>query len=292
VLRPEHVVGRSPRSDLFIEAEYVSVLHATIRWNGEGWEIKDLGSLNGTHVDEQPLALGQTASLKKGSTIWFGNQSESWSMIEDTPPRVMAISLESEEIALPDGDMLAIPSAHSPELVLLRGAQGGWEREEADGTLTPMRDQDRFVTRAGRWVFCCPQVIAPTSALADRATLRSAGLEFEVSLDEEHVEVTLRTGGKRIRLGARAHNYLMLTMARRRIADQAAGFIPSGCGWIYVEELLEELKVTAEQLNLEIFRIRQQFGALGFHQPIAIVERRPRTRQLRLGIAELSVRTI
>jgi hypothetical protein len=292
ILRAEHLVGRSTRCDLCIDAEYVSVQHATIRWNGEAWEIRDLGSLNGTQVNGELLTLGKSYPLRKGASIGFGNERESWSLLDDSPPLVMALSLESETAVLPEGDMLAVPSSQSPETVLFRSAQGGWQREEADGTLTSLKDQDRFVTRAGRWLFCCPHVVAPTSSLEERASTRGASLEFEVSLDEEHVEVTLHAPNRRLSLGARACHYLLLTLARHRIEDQAEGFIPSACGWIYVEDLVKKLQISPEQLNLDIFRIRQQFGALGFDNPAGIIERRPRTRQLRLGIAELSERRV
>lgn len=261
---------------------------AAIRWNGVNWEVRDLGSRNGTHVNGELMALGKSYPLGQGDTICFGDAKEIWTLVDASAPQVMALALESDAIVLPEGDMLAIPSSEAPETVLFRGSQGDWQREEGDGTLTPLRDQDQFTTRTGHWLFCCPHVLAPTTSLEERASLRGARLMFEVSLDEEHVEVVLHTPNRQVSLGARAHHYLLLVLARQRIKDQSAGVIHSACGWIYVEELLKKLQVTPEQLNLDIFRIRQQFGSLGFANPGSVIERRPRTRQLRLGIADLS----
>jgi hypothetical protein len=43
------------------------------------------------------------------------------------------------------------------------------------------------------------------------------------------------------------------------------------------------------QLNLDVFRLRRQFAALGIVDAANIVERRPRTRQLRIGTARLQI---
>lgn len=292
IVRAEHLVGRSVRCDLRIDAEHISAQHAAIRWNGGGWEIRDLGSLNGTHLNGELLEHGKTYPLNKGAMVHFGNETEAWSLLDDSPPGVMVVSVETDATVLPDGDMLAVPSSQAPEAVLLRSAEGRWQREEPDGTLIFVNDQDQFTTRAGRWLFCCPRVIAPTSSVEERATWRDATLDFEVSLDEEHVAVTLRVPNRQVSLGARACHYLMLTLARHRIADQSKGFIASACGWVYVEDLLRELQISTEQLNVDIFRIRQQFGTLGFENPGGVIERRPRTRQLRLGVTDLCVRRV
>lgn len=289
MLRAEHLVGRSTRSDLCINADHISAQHAAIRWNGEKWEVRDLGSRNGTRVNGVPLAQSQAEVLQQGSKLSFGSETEMWELVDASPPAVMAVSLETEAVVLPDGDILAIPSSSSPEIVLFRGEQATWEREEVDGSFVTVRDQDRLVTRNGRWQFCCPHVVARTSSLADRPNLTSIGLELRVSLDEEHVEATVLMQDRRLSLGARAHHYLLLTLARHRLEDQGLGHPPSACGWIYVEDLLAALRISPEQLNLDVFRIRQQFGSLGFARPVEVIERRPRTRQLRLGLGNLSV---
>jgi len=49
------------------------------------------------------------------------------------------------------------------------------------------------------------------------------------------------------------------------------------------------LNIEPTQLNLEVYRIRQQFSAIGVPDAATIVERRPRTRQLRIGSPHLTV---
>jgi pSer/pThr/pTyr-binding forkhead associated (FHA) protein len=46
----EALIGRSTMCTLQIDAADVSKEHASLRWVGDGWELRDLGSRNGTFV--------------------------------------------------------------------------------------------------------------------------------------------------------------------------------------------------------------------------------------------------
>jgi hypothetical protein len=61
---------------------------------------------------------------------------------------------------------------------------------------------------------------------------------------------------------------------------------------VYQDELMRELGTSGTQLNVDIFRIRKQFATLDLSESAAIVERRPRTKQLRIGVANLLVEPI
>jgi hypothetical protein len=58
---------------------------------------------------------------------------------------------------------------------------------------------------------------------------------------------------------------------------------------MYQEDLLRDLSTTHAQLNVDICRIRKHFGGLGLKEAAAIVERRVRTKQIRIGVADLVV---
>ena len=49
----------------------MSSQHASIRWVGDGWELKDLGSRNGTAVDGVPVPSGQVVKLSAGMSVSF-----------------------------------------------------------------------------------------------------------------------------------------------------------------------------------------------------------------------------
>lgn len=290
-LLAEHLVGRSPHCDLHIQADYISGQHAAIRWTGQTWELKDLGSRNGTTLNGAVLEPGRAYPLEKDSIMTFGRESQRWGLSDASAPALMALPIGPGAPVFLEGDMLIVPGGDSPEVVVLRGPRGEWQVESADG-LTQIEDGDTFDAGGVTWRFCCPAVIAPTSSLEPRPSVRDARLRFSVSLDEEHVELGLECQKRTLALGTRSHNYLLLTLARRRLADKADGFLDSVCGWIYQEDLLKDLSTTHLQLNVDICRIRKHFAALGLKEAAAIVERRPRTKQLRIGVADLVVTNV
>jgi hypothetical protein len=121
-------------------------------------------------------------------------------------------------------------------------------------------------------------------------TLVEIGLHFAPSLDEEHVDVRAVTDdGKELILPPRSSHYLLLTLARARIQDARNGLPLDEQGWIYASDFADMLQYTAERVNLEIFRARSLLAKLGFADSAHLIERRPSTRQLRIGVARLHV---
>jgi pSer/pThr/pTyr-binding forkhead associated (FHA) protein len=72
-------IGRvKPGNQIHVKDDAVSQKHAHIFWNRETnrWEIVDLGSSNGTYVDDVELdEHSEARALKDGSTIKIGNQT-------------------------------------------------------------------------------------------------------------------------------------------------------------------------------------------------------------------------
>ena len=62
-------IGRSPESAIFLDDVTVSRAHAQITKNGKGFELVDLGSLNGTYVNNGSVKAVQ---LKTGDEIQVG----------------------------------------------------------------------------------------------------------------------------------------------------------------------------------------------------------------------------
>jgi pSer/pThr/pTyr-binding forkhead associated (FHA) protein len=66
---PETSIGRSSDNDVVLDDVTVSRKHANIRRAGERFELIDLGSLNGTYVNNNSIAR---ATLTSGDEIQFG----------------------------------------------------------------------------------------------------------------------------------------------------------------------------------------------------------------------------
>jgi pSer/pThr/pTyr-binding forkhead associated (FHA) protein len=67
----EHVVGRDPDAEIFLNSDGVSRRHARIEISAERATIEDLGSKNGTFVGDQRVE--GTRSLSDGDVIRVGS---------------------------------------------------------------------------------------------------------------------------------------------------------------------------------------------------------------------------
>jgi hypothetical protein len=289
-LEPEHVVGRSLTCALRLVPQYVSAQQTQLRWTGSSWYVRDLGSSNGTFLDGARIASGEEYPVQRGSRVAFGDLEAEWELVDDGPPHVMAIPLDEGAPQIMEGELLALPSAEDPHGTIYRGGTGGWVLEQLDGSIIAL---DHFVvfTCAGRvWRFCCAETMGRTvrgAVFSTELQLRSLELTFRVSLDEEHVSIQARGDGRSIEIGERAHNYLLLTLARRLLEDKEGGFPDTSCGWIDREELAKDPRMASPQVNLDVYRIRKQFAVKGVVDAAAIVERRP--RELRIGTDKITI---
>jgi len=68
-------VGRAPPCALRIDERFVSARHAILRWTGERWDLKDLGSRNGTYLDGRKIRSGEEHARRKERR----SPSASWS---------------------------------------------------------------------------------------------------------------------------------------------------------------------------------------------------------------------
>lgn len=189
--------------------------------------------------------------------------------------------------------VIGVPSAEDPRSTVYRDVDGHFKLEHSDEPLRTLFDGDRFELDGRFFRFVRPNAVGTTQT-ADQ-TMPPSGeplLVFSVSSDEEFVALGVQVGERRVDLGARSHNYLLLTLARARLADIAPAVPESARGWMYKEDLADALKVSAPQIDGEVFRIRHHFGVHGLAEAATIIERRPRTRQLRIGIRNFRIERV
>jgi len=63
------VAGRHPDADIFLDDVTVSRRHAEFHREGGGFSVHDVGSLNGTYVNREPVAV---ATLAGGDEVQIG----------------------------------------------------------------------------------------------------------------------------------------------------------------------------------------------------------------------------
>jgi len=287
-LLPRMLVGRAPGCDLRIDDSRVSSRHAELRWTPSGWQIKDLGSRNGTKLDGRPLPQGQWRSLAGGAILTFGCVEAEWRALDVSPPRLpMAAPALGGPVIEAAGGVLLLPDARRPRAcVRQRGEHWLIERGEAEQTL---RSEDLVSVGEETYRIFLPAAGSSTLDVGDKAILGLISLEFSVSLDEEHVHLLARHGGRAIDLEVRAHHYLLLTLARLRLEDRRRGIAPGEEGWVYRDELMRMLGVDRTRLNIDVFRARRQLAEAGVEEAALLVERRQSTQQLRIGVVRLEV---
>lgn len=289
-LEPEHSVGRAPVCSLLLDSDYVSAQHALLRYDGEGWILRDLASMNGTWLNDHRIPAGLEQRLERGSRVAFGSQTSAWELVDDSPPAVMVVPLDGDPPVLIEGDLLALPSAEDPRAMIYRGPGNSWLLEEGDALPVPMSNLRVFRCGGRAWRFSCPTSVRATTraeATPIQVPLQNVTLEFVVSLDEEHVEVRACSDRHVFDLGERVHHYLLLTLARARLDDRRNGVPETSAGWVDLETLCQHSSVTRTQINVEVFRIRQQLIVSGILDASGIIERRP--GQLRIGSGHVTV---
>lgn len=287
-LSPRVLVGRAPGCDLVVDDLRTSREHAVIAWDGRGWSVRDLGSRNGTWVDDRRLTGGEVAPLRAGAHLGIGDEATTLQLLCDAPPSPMAETDEGDVVRGAEG-LLLLPDGDGE--VAVYWSDAGWMVDDGG---PPRPAADGAALRAGgrRYVLRLPA--APTTT-APKGAPRVADLtfEFRVSLDEEHVEVVAWHGKRVLDLGTRAHHDLLLLLARARLTDQGRADLPASArGWRYHDEVATALNADDGAIYLAVHRARRQLADHGIANPTALVERRRRPRQLRLGTGRLAVRRV
>lgn len=161
LLAARHLVGRSRACLLHIDNPQISGEHASIEWKGFGWEVRDLGSRNGTFVDGKRLAPGGRAPLVCGAVVQFA-QSGSWKLVDDSAPVAMAVlvtepgSSESAAVRAQDGILALPPDTEVPDVCIYQNSAGQWIAERHDGE-DVIGDRDHVAVVSGCSGCMCPR---------------------------------------------------------------------------------------------------------------------------------------
>jgi hypothetical protein len=295
-LSARHMVGRSPGADTEVTSRAVSGEHAVFLWTGARWELRDLGSRNGTWVGERQLGPGETAALAADDEIAFGDPGERWILRSDREPTVAAWT--TGVVSEGEGRLLALPDEADPQVVIELDAAHGWQLLR-DGESSPVQHGDEVVIGDVAWRICIPPVLSPVPMTAElreisitQDTIRRAELDFGVSSDEEYTELRVTVGPRAVTLPPRVHHYMLLELARRRLADAADGVVEAEQGWVYTSDLRRDLRITANQYYVMSHRLRREVEELGIVDATRLIEKRTTSRQVRIGATRLNVRSL
>ncbi len=94
-------IGRSPDCTIVLEDRQVSRVHARILWRGDHYEIEDLGSKNGTHlngqdvVGPQPLRDGDEIQIALRYKLAFVDAGATAPLVFEGPPEDIGLRLDA-----------------------------------------------------------------------------------------------------------------------------------------------------------------------------------------------------
>lgn len=286
------IIGRGPDCAVRIADKQVSTAHALLRYVGSaGWEVRDLGSRNGTWLGDRRLLAGEQLNVPAGAALRFGSLAQEWVLVDAGAPGPAALRLDDEAVRVASGGLLLLPDAEEPEVAISHEPEG-WLLE-ADTGARPAVDGESIVAGGKSWRVHLPPrgddafasaTLRPGERIAEPIHLRIA-----VSQDEEHVDVFLSTGGPETQLRSRVHHLLLLLLARERLADAERGLPLPEQGWMYNDVACSHLDIGSPALNLHILRLRQQLAEAGVEGAEQIIERRRLSGQLRLSAATVRI---
>ncbi|MFT3769746.1 MAG: FHA domain-containing protein [Minicystis sp.] len=292
-LRSRLVLGRSAACDLRVEDARVSSEHASLGWTGATWEVRDLGSKNGTFVGERRLAAGERIPLLPGDMIALGAPrppAPAFVLADAAPPAANARHARTGVVRAASAGLIVLPDDEAPRASVVEQRDGSWA-VEAQGTARLASDRETIVVAGEAWILDLPQRTSSTAeGDASALTLSSIALRFAVSRDEERVDLTVVCPDREIELPARSYHYMLVTLARARLSSAASP--PTDRGWLERDALCRMLGIDELRLNVEVCRARKQFSALGIEGAASIVDRRMGTGRIRLGVERVDVRRL
>lgn len=288
------VVGRFRQCHLSIEDRCVSFIHAIISWNGTTWVVKDLGSTNGTMVDGGLIPPLQTVELRTKSELVFGGEHHRWRLDANEPPRAFAVG--RSQIIDVVADRLYLPSVEQAEVVVSPAHQGGWSAERiATGAEWPVQDDGVIEVGGQSWSLHLPaldrRMISQTIDTDQHIpTIADLSLHIKARRGESHIAISAKVGKRVIDLGAYTCYYLLLYLARARLADAAQpGANPEEDGWRLREEVLTDLKISRLDLISQTHRSKTYFADRGILDTRSLIEQRRDSGELRIGVARITI---
>lgn len=264
------LIGRARTSGLRLASTVASGEHASIVWTGDHWDIRDLGSTNGTLADAVRLEPGKPQKILRGAKLMFGGPDEAWVLEDDAAPDALALEVGTDEVVVARAGLLALPSTGAPELSVYKSTGGEWVAEDTEGEVRGVTDQ-AVVTAGGRaWRLHLPLSAEGTPMIEPGPTFATVKFVFRVSKNEEMIDISVVHKGRQIPLESREHGYVLLTLARVRKSEEHLSV--GERGWVDRDELLRMLGMDANGMNVAIHRARQQLLAAGIEGAQGIVE--------------------
>lgn len=290
-------IGRRERCDIPVQTPYASNHHAELRWSGARWELRDMGSSNGTFLGQRRLTAEDRLMLKPGVQVAFGDPDDPFELIDGAPPSAWAVNADGE-VREAEGGVLELPDPDHPLFQIFENAVGRWQIASSQGTrlLSPDETLDVGDTT---WTVRIPTLSQATLQRGDgQVKLRDVMVRFHERAGDRVEIAILRRGALVGDLGHRNHHELLLRLAEERFEDEANPEVAgSDRGWVYVDELIDRLGLHRESqrprnlVDQYVSRSRKAFIKAGVVDGGEVIRRRVTAAegQIRLEVGAIDI---
>jgi hypothetical protein len=282
----ETLVGRG-RAGIVVSHRTVSAQHARVSYFDESWQIRDLGSRNGTFVDGQRLDVGPSRRLEAGSRIELGG-APAFRVVDTAAPTMHACS-QTGVIVLPVDGVLALPCPDTPNVMVFESDRG--YVVERDGQESAISDGAEIEAGGLLWRIALGEDpgLYETQPTAPERDIRAARFIFTESMEVGFVRLDVVCEEGRVSISGRSFIVVLLHLARARLNDREQALDERQCGWRSRRDILSALRITPEKLNLDLHRARRVLSAEGVRAVDALIERRREAGTLRLGPRDVTI---
>lgn len=290
-LAERSLIGRAIQCWLRINHTSVSKEHAIVAYEAGGWTVKDLGSRNGTWANGKRLDPGVSTRVDRHSSVRFGDIE--LSLEESDPPTLCAQKTRTGDYLVAKSGLLSLPDDDNPTASISEVAPRVWTLDHL-GQVTTVQDGDTVYVGDQRFLLRVPgpsarRLLESTVRVGAEVGLADLTLRLDVSRDQESIATRLEGETRSLEVPSRTTHQLLLVLARKRLDDRCSGVVEDECGWVYSDELAGMMGADLQKVNVDVYRLRQQLAALGVAEASRIVERRPTSHQVRLGMPRIVI---
>lgn len=174
-LRTRTRIGRAADSTWRLTHASTSRDHCTLTWDGDHWELRDLGSANGTFLDGRRIPAGTPVRLERGAVLGFGAAAGS-ARLEDASPPQPAATRSDGETREGQSDVLDLFCGDVAVTVWHDGArwrcEGAFDRTVNDGDVLELAGQT--------WTLSLPSTRFIDPTVADREAHATPAIRLEI----------------------------------------------------------------------------------------------------------------
>lgn len=269
-LPPHALFGRGANATIRLSERFASSEHARISWTGNAWELRDLGSRNGTYYNGAALDAGGSQLLVAKDRIGFGEAEAGWVLEEAGEPPATAIDLVSGAMIQGTVDLLQLPSSDAPLITVYRAQDGGWRVEEEGGSSRAATNRETIEVAGRALRLELPRASDETPMVDVAFALRNLVLRFHVPASQEKIALELVHGRRRQWLEPREHIHLLYVLANERGLDRDRP--EAERGWRPLNWLTRALRMDDAAVNVLIHRARHQLASAGVEGAAEIIE--------------------